>query len=349
MVWDRFEALRKAFALFVPLLSLPLGACGDQTTISAWSDGASLERTKGRSCLTPGDTLVRVPGGTFLMGQEGVYDEEGPVRETSVRGFWMDPHEVTNRQFAAFVHETGYKTIAELPVDPSIFGRSANKIPSEMLLPGSAVFVPPEVPSSHYGDWWTYMPGASWKKPFGPEGPDAADDVPVVHLAFADMLAYAKWREGRIPTEAEWEYAARAGAQTSSDQPLQANTWHGLFPLENRGVDGFKNIAPVGCYEPNSYGLYDMVGNVWEMTSDLYAPGHDLTASDNPTGPTERSAFDPQSPQVPTRVIKGGSYLCAPNYCRRYRPAARSGRDTGLGTSNVGFRLVYDQQPAENR
>jgi sulfatase modifying factor 1 len=281
------------------------------------------------------------------MGQTDVYPEEGPVREIVVDGYWIDRHEVTNRQYAAFVRATGHVTVAEKPVDAAQFGVPISRIPPDMLKPGSAVFTPPKRPSNDYLDWWTYVPGANWRKPYGPNGQDAVPEEPVVHLAYDDMAAYAIWRQGRIPTEAQWEYAARGGEPTGSGQPSEANSWQGVFPVANQETDGFKGIAPVGCYRPNRLGLYDMVGNVWEMTSDFYAPGHDPEANPaNPTGPSRDAAFDPANPTAPTRVVKGGSYLCAPNYCRRYRPAARQGRDTGLGASNVGFRLVYDRRPA---
>lgn len=281
------------------------------------------------------------------MGQEGVYAEEGPVRQTRVEGFWIDQHEVTNRQFAQFVRETGYVTIAEKPVDPAQFGVPVEQIPPDMLAPGSAVFTPPQTPSRDYRDWWTYLPGANWRKPYGPQGGDARDDEPVVHLAWVDMAAYAKWRGGRIPTEAEWEYAANARQLSTTAQPAgdAANSWQGVFPLVNDKADGFAGIAPVGCFAANPNGLYDMIGNVWEMTADFYRAGHDPADTDNPRGPSENDAYDPANPGLPSRVVKGGSYLCAPNYCQRYRPAARSGRDTGLGASNVGFRLVYDAPP----
>jgi formylglycine-generating enzyme len=317
-----------------------LGGCGGD----APTDAAASAR---RVCTTPSAVPARVAGGRFAMGQGQVYPEEGPIREITLAGFWIDRHEVTNRQYAAFVRATGHVTVAEKPVDAAQFGVPVSRVPTDMLKPGSAVFTPPERPSNDYLDWWTYVPGASWRKPYGPKGPDADPDEPVVHLAYADMTAYAAWRRGRIPTEAQWEYAARAGEPAGSGQPSEANSWQGVFPLANQETDGFKGIAPVGCYRPNRWGLYDMVGNVWEMTSDFYAPGHDPEADPvNPAGPSRDSAFDPANPAVPTRVVKGGSYLCAPNYCRRYRPAARQGRDPGLGASNLGFRLVYDRPPA---
>jgi sulfatase modifying factor 1 len=214
-----------------------------------------------------------------------------------------------------------------------------------MLRPGSAVFTPPDFPSNNYSDWWKYVPGASWKKPYGPNGPADVANEPVVHLAWDDMVAYAKWRGGRIPTEAEWESAASAGKRSKNVQPGEANSWQGVFPNYNAETDGFKGIAPVGCYQPNANGLYDMVGNVWEVTADFFKPGHNPDDRQNPKGPDEKSAHDPLNPGMPSRTVKGGSYLCAPNYCQRYRPASRQGRDPGMGTSNVGFRLVYDRAP----
>ncbi|MCP5396033.1 MAG: formylglycine-generating enzyme family protein [Sphingomonadaceae bacterium] len=302
-----------------------------------------------QTCPPPPDKPVWIDGGTFIMGSSAVYAEEGPERETTVDGFWMDPHEVTNRQFAEFVAATAYVTIAEKPVEPDVFGVPVEQIPTYMLEPGSAVFHPPAQPSRNYADWWDYVPGAYWKKPYGPGGPDARPDQPVVHLGWEDMAAYAEWRGGRIPTEAEWEFAASAGAAKSADQPEPelANSWQGVFPVTNEERDGFKGIAPVGCFRPNAFGLYDMVGNVWEVTADLFRPGHDPDDRDNPRGPGENLAYDPMNPATPSRVMKGGSYLCAPNYCQRYRPESRQGRDPGMGASNVGFRLAYDRPPAE--
>jgi len=318
-----------------------LGACGDKS-----DDAAREVAAQSRSCPKLADTPVKLAGGTFAMGEDDVYAEEGPVRETRVAGFWIDPHEVTNRQFAAFVKATNYVTVAEKPVDPKQFQVPADQIPADMLKPGSAVFTPPDFPSNNYNDWWKYVPGANWKKPYGPTGPAEVADEPVVHLAWDDMAAYAKWRGGQLPTEAEWEYAASAGKRSANVQPAEANSWQGAFPNFNAATDGFKGVAPVGCYKPNANGLYDMVGNVWEVVSDFYRPGHDPADRDNPTGPDRNHAYDPYNPGMPSRTVKGGSYLCAPNYCQRYRPAARQGRDPGLGTSNVGFRLVYDRAPS---
>ncbi|HSF12109.1 MAG TPA: formylglycine-generating enzyme family protein [Erythrobacter sp.] len=298
------------------------------------------------TCTPPPSAPVRIAGGTFLMGEDAVYAEEGPARQTTVGSFWIDPHEVSNAQFAAFVKATRYVTVAEKPVDPAAFGVPREQIPAYMLEPGSAVFTPPAKPSSDYWDWWVYVPGASWIKPYGPDGPDARPDQPVVHLAWDDMQAYATWKGGRLPTEAEWEFAASvAGKERKVEQPgdKTANSWQGVFPAVNEASDGFKGLAPVGCFAPNATGLYDMVGNVWEVTADYFRPGHDPATRDNPKGPSENDAYDAMNPVGPSRVVKGGSYLCAPNYCQRYRPQSRQGRDPGLGASNVGFRLVYDK------
>ncbi len=299
-----------------------------------------------RSCARLSDAPVHLPGGAFEMGEADVYAEEGPVRRTRVHGFWIDPHEVTNRQFAAFVAATGHVTGAERPVDPARFAVPRDRIPAGMLLPGAAVFVPPDHPTTNYADWWRYVPGANWRRPEGPQRPAARPDEPVAQLDYEDMAAYARWRGGRLPSEAEWEYAARAGGGSTRAQPTEANSWQGAFPLVNSASDGFAGLAPVGCYRPNAFGLYDMIGNVWEMTSDFYRAGHDPADRDDPHGPSEAAAFDPDNPGFPSRVIKGGSYLCAPNYCQRYRPAARSARDPAMGAENVGFRLVYDRAPA---
>lgn len=313
-------------------------ACGREDTPAERAAAAPA-----RTCRTLTDSPLRLAGGDFTMGSTAVYAEEGPMRTVSVDPFRLDPHEVTNAQFARFVAATGHITVAEKPVDPSALSVPIEQVSPEMRQAGSAVFVAPKQPSNDYNDWWRYMPGADWRHPYGPQGPRERRDEPVVHLAYADMAAYAKWVGGRLPTEAEWEYAARAGGPSPVEQPTEANSWQGVFPVVDEGTDGFKRIAPVGCYRPNAFGLYDMVGNVWEMTSDLYAPGHDPAApTHNPTGPTPARANDPDNPGFLSRVVKGGSYLCAPNYCQRYRPAARTARDPGLGASNVGFRVAYD-------
>ena len=335
--------------IYFAVLALALAGCsqGEGAHDEPPGPRTAVDFAAAATCTTPPDSPVRIEGGTFVMGQSEVYPEEGPPRETRVSGFWIDPHEVSNRQFAAFVEATGHVTVAEKPVDPAAFGVPVEQIPAFMLEAGSAVFTPPKTPSRNFSDWWEYVPGANWKKPYGPDGPDAEADQPAVHLAWDDMQAYAEWRGGRMPTEAEWEFAARGGMPNYTDQPGPelANSWQGVFPVQNDASDGFKGISPVGCFKPNAYGLYDMVGNVWEVTADFYRPGHDPADRDNPRGPSENDAYDEFNPGFASRVMKGGSYLCAPNYCQRYRPASRQGRDPGLGASNVGFRLVYDKDP----
>lgn len=251
---------------------------------------------------------------------------------------------MTNAQFAAFVAATGYMTTAEKPVDPAEFGIPREQILPDMLKPGSAMFVPPDRPSSHYSDWWRYVPGANWRLPDGPSGPRYDPRKPVVHLSYRDMRAYARWRGGRLPTEAEWEFAASAGEPASARQPAvdEANSWQDVFPVVNEQRDGFSGVAPVGCYSPNANGLYDMIGNVWEVTGDVYRPSHSLPDRNAPQDPSEADSNGPLATILVTHVMKDGSYLCAPNYCQRYRPQARQGRDPGLGASNVGLRLVYD-------
>ncbi|MEP2736546.1 MAG: formylglycine-generating enzyme family protein [Erythrobacter sp.] len=327
------------------MAAFALSAC-EQAADDGGTQGSSTKLSK-RSCGLISNKPVRVEGGTFAMGQTEVYREEGPIRETTVSGFWIDPYEVTNRQFEEFVAATQHVSVAEMPVDPAQFGVPIERIPPAMLQPGSAVFKTPDQLSSNNSDGWQYIPGANWKKPYGPSGPNAALNEPVVHLAWEDMAAYADWRGGRIPTEAEWEFAAGAGQKKSVEQPAddQANTWQGVFPVLNEASDAFAGIAPVGCFEPNPLGLYDMVGNVWEITADFYQAGHDPKDRLNPRGPSENAVYDPRNPDLLNRVMKGGSYLCASNYCQRYRPESRQGNDPGLGAINVGFRLVYDQEP----
>jgi len=307
------------------------------STSAACSMAAEPAAQAARTCQQPSGSPVQVASGSFEMGAAHVYGEEGPVRRVAVDGFEIDRHEVTNRQFDQFVAATGYRTVAERPVDPAAYPGAT----AEQLQPASAVFTPPTAAGADHRDWWTLTPGAFWRKPQGPDGPDAHPDEPVVHIAFADAEAYARWAGGRLPTEAEWEYAARAGSPSLPEQPAEANSWQGMFPAVNEGRDGFTGLAPVGCYRPNEWGLHDMIGNVWEWTSDRYAAGHDPTRPErNPAGPTSGEAFNPDAPGTPSRVIKGGSYLCAPNYCMRYRPAARAAQDSGLGTSHIGFRIV---------
>lgn len=275
------------------------------------------EVAQAANCIKPANgEMVWVPGGKFVMGANPQYPEEGPPRLVEVKGFWMDAHEVTNAQFAAFVKATGYRTMAERQ-PPRIAGA-----PPEMMQPGSAVFT---VPGPENPTWWRWVVGADWRHPSGPTtGIDGQDAMPVVQIAYQDAQAYARWAGKQLPSEEQWEFAARGGAPEApepvgSDGKPQANYYQGAFPVRDLGTDGFLGRAPVGCFKPNGYGLYDMIGNVWEWT----------TAAGQRTDAGEA-----------VNVIKGGSFLCAANYCARYRPAARQFQERGLGTDHIGFRLI---------
>ena len=300
--------------------------------------------------------LVTVPGGVFRMGSADHYPEEAPVHQVAVDGFRMSTTTVTNRRFAAFVDATGYVTVAERPLDPAEFPGA----PPENLVPGSLVFTMTSGPVDlrHLSQWWTWTPGASWRHPEGP-GSGYSDrlDHPVVHVAFEDAEAYAHWAGAELPTEAQWEYAARGGLEDRAfvwgdeavpDGEYLANFWQGDFPWRNSAADGWAGTAPVGSYPPNGYGLHDMAGNVWEWTTDWYADHHQADPDKpccvptNPRGPSMEGSYDPAQPQfpIPRRVIKGGSFLCADNYCQRYRPAARRPQMVDTGMSHVGFRTI---------
>lgn len=295
---------------------------------------------------------VEIEGGQFTMGSDANYREESPSRTVTVDTFWMDRTEVTVERFARFVEETGYETVAERPVDPETMpdvDLEARPDLAPIFEPGGAVFRPGDVETLRNASWWHYVPGANWRHPQGPDAPEAAPREPVTQIAFEDAEAFASWAGGRLPTEAEWEYAALAadeGASSTSARPRNANTWQGIFPVENTGEDGFDGVAPAGCFAPNANGLHDMLGNVWEWTTDWYAP-FPAADTDNPQGVPQDRSFDPANPGVPSRVLKGGSFLCAENYCQRYRPAARHPQETGLGTNHIGFRLVYDEAPED--
>jgi len=300
--------------------------------------------------------MIFIPGGTFRMGSDKHYPEEAPVHRVTVSGFWIDRTPVTNRQFKEFVRATGHVTFAELPPDPKNY---PGALP-DMLYAGSLVFTPPGrvVDLKNWGAWWRFLKGADWRHPYGPNSNiNALDNHPVVHVAYADALAYAQWAGKQLPTEAEWEFAARGGldgtefAWGDEFKPggqHRANTWQGNFPNENLAEDGFDRTSPVMAFPPNGYGVYDMIGNVWEWTADWWSQRHEADppkaccVPENPRGGGEEGSFDPGQPQIriPRKVIKGGSHLCAPNYCRRYRPAARHAEAVDTSTSHVGFRCV---------
>jgi sulfatase modifying factor 1 len=295
--------------------------------------------------------LVDLPGGSFRMGSTSFYPEEAPIHTVTVAPFGVERHPVTNAQFAEFIAATGYVTVAEQPIDPALY---PGVDPGD-LCPGAMVFRPTPGPVDlrDWRQWWDWVPGATWRAPFGPDSGvfDIADraDHPVVQVAYPDALAYARWAGRRLPTEAEWEYAARGGStatyawgdEVKPDGRLMANTWQGSFPYRNEGALGWAGTSPVGTFPPNGFGLLDMVGNVWEWTVTEFSGHHRIDGVDAPPkaccAPSgARMAADPTVSQA----LKGGSHLCAPEYCHRYRPAARSPQSQDTATTHIGFRCV---------
>lgn len=284
--------------------------------------------------------MVWVPGGTFLKGSDKFYPEERPVRPETVEGFWLDRYPVTNADFAKFIAATGYVTLCERAPNPADYPDAD----PELLVPGSAVFLKPAGPVNLRDSraWWAYVPGADWRHPQGPESTiEGRENHPVVHVAHEDACAYAAWAGKALPTEVEWEFAARGGldgaAYAWGDEPtpegrIMANTWQGRFPWENLSLDGYEGTSPVDAFPANGYGACDMIGNVWEWTASPFgAPSA-----------VKSSCCSPNLTDAPVtrRVVKGGSHLCAPNYCLRYRPSARQGEAVDTSTSHVGFRCI---------
>ncbi len=303
--------------------------------------------------------MINIPGGKFLMGSDNFYPEERPVHEVTVDGFLIDKYEVTNEQYEKFVNETGYVTVAERPLAPEDYPT----VDPALLVPGSLVFQKTRGPVNldDYHNWWRWVPGTCWKNPKGPDSSiKGREKYPVVHIAFEDAEAYSNWAGKELPSEAEWEFAARGGLEGMNftwgqmDLQLQnpmANTWQGEFPYQNLLIDEYEGSSPVGSFPPNGYGLYDMAGNVWEWTSDWYVAHLDDTANEfktcctpavNPRVTSPGGSYDVRQPQIriPRKVVKGGSHLCAPNYCLRYRPAARQPQMIDTGMSHIGFRCV---------
>lgn len=300
--------------------------------------------------------MAWVPAGRFRMGSDRHYPEEAPAHLVDVDGFWMDTAPVTNARFAEFVAATGHVTFAEIaPLVSDYPGADP-----AMLVAASVVFVPTaqRVDLRNIYEWWHFIPGANWRHPQGPGSTiEGREDHPVVHLAFSDVVAYAGWAGKDIPTEAEWEWAARGsdadtefawGDDLAPGGKHLANTWQGEFPWQNLAEDGHAGTSPVGSFEANANGLVDMIGNVWEWTTDWYAPRHAEPATkaccipSNPRGAKQDASYDPNQPtmQIPRKVMKGGSHICAPNYCRRYRPAARMSQPIDTSTSHLGFRCI---------
>ena len=303
-------------------------------------------RPAGEMTALPDRRQVPIPGGEFLMGSERHYPEERPARKVRVDPFRIDAYPVTNRRFREFVADTGHVTFAERPPDPSLYPGAR----PEDLVPGSLVFGMTDGPVDlgDFRNWWSWTPGADWRRPLGPGSSlDGLEDHPVVHVAYPDAVAFARWAGMRLPSEIEWEYAARGGLEGAEfawgDQDVQetvprANTWQGAFPYENTELDGWTRTSPVGLYAPNGYGLYDMIGNIWEWTSTRYRESPPVAGS-RCCGPPRR--LDP----FPSRTIKGGSHLCTIQYCFRYRPAARQPQTIDTSAGHIGFRCVSPDRP----
>ncbi|HEY7475826.1 MAG TPA: formylglycine-generating enzyme family protein [Vicinamibacterales bacterium] len=315
--------------------------------------------------------MVWIPSGEFSMGSDaasdslcqvaGITRDAQPIHRVAVTGFWMDATEVTNDQFAAFVKATGYLTLAERQPSRDEFPNAA----PELLVPGSSVFARPAgpVPLHDAIQWWRYVPGANWRHPRGPADSIAAHgSYPVVHVAYDDAVAYATWAGKRLPTEAEWEFAARGGAagnlyswgnELTPQGKFRANIHQGTFPVRDTGEDGFIGAAPVAQFPPNAYGLFDVAGNVWEWTSDWYRPDYYAKLAEaggvsrDPTGP--ESSFDPAEPGAPKRVQRGGSFLCTAQYCTRYLVGTRGKGEVGTSTNHLGFRCVKDRAFNQSR
>lgn len=337
--------LRPRSIFAVCLLAVLAAACGRDTGKSEWA--AVCPRAAGHQAP---EGMVEIPAGRFAMGSaHPMMEDARPIHEVELCGFFIDATEVTNAQFAAFVEATGYVTLAERPLDPAAFPAA----PAELLQPGSVVFSAPAHPVAlqNEGQWWRFVPGADWRHPQGP-GSSLAGlmDHPVVHVAWPDAAAYATWAGKRLPTEAEWEYAARGGLdgktyvwgdEFNPGGRYMANTFQGHFPDSNSGADGYAATAPVRSFAPNGFGLFDMAGNVWEWTADWYDAGaYEAGAVFAPRGPDE--SYDPVEPGVAKRVQRGGSFLCTDQYCSRYMPGSRGRGAPDTGSNHVGFRLVKD-------
>jgi sulfatase modifying factor 1 len=339
------------------------------TRVVANSDGTNHgELSSDQSRRNTPPEMVWIASGTFMMGtnDERSFPNERPAHLVEVEGFWMDEHDVTNAEFAQFVEATGYVTTAQRKPDWEELKKQlppdTPKPDDSVLVPGSSVFTPTSgpVPLDDLSAWWRWVPGADWRHPEGPTSSNKGrENHPVVQGSWHDAVAYAKWAGKRLPSEAEWEYAARGGLEGKRfawgdefrpNGQYMANTWHGLFPVKDSGEDGFAGTSPVGSFPPNGYGLYDMAGNVWQWCNDWYRVDTNLDAASksvcrDPRGPAE--SYDPAEPYSPKRVVKGGSFLCNPSYCESYRPSARRGTPPDTGSSHTGFRCVMSENASQ--
>jgi len=330
------------------LLMMVAGQSGCRQGTNARKQTGAVVGTTATDTVLP--KMVWIKGGSYAMGSNDPdFADAQPVHQVNVNSFWMDEHEVTNAEFEKFVNATGYKTVAEQPLNPTDFPG----VPAENLVAGSAVFTPTGG-AVHLDDpmqWWRYVAGANWKHPFGTQSVIRAEsNKPVVHVSYTDAAAYAKWAGKRLPTEAEWEYAARAGRkgqryywgnELKPGGKWAANIYQGNFPATNTREDGYEGIAPVKQFQANAFGLYDMDGNVWEWCSDFYRPNYYRSSpANNPQGPADSS--DPDEPNAVKRVQRGGSFLCSDEYCIRYRAGSRGKGEVNSASNNLGFRCVKD-------
>jgi sulfatase modifying factor 1 len=340
---------------------------GTMTSLSAKAstpDEPSADQARGKA---PPE-MVWIPTGTFLMGtnDKESFPDERPAHLVQIQGFWIDQHDVTNADFAKFVEKTGYVTTAERKINWEDLKKElppgTPKPDESALSPGALVFTPTPgpVPLNDLSAWWRWIHGANWRHPEGPESSiRGRENHPVVQVSWSDAAAYAQWAGKRLSTEAEWEFAARGGLEAKryvwGDEfkpggKYMANTWQGIFPVRDSGEDGFDGTSPVGSFPANGYGLYDMAGNVWQWCSDWYRDDSNLEAASknvcrNPVGPS--ASYDPGDPYSPKRVVKGGSFLCNPDYCESYRPSARRGTPPDTGSSHTGFRCVLSGDATE--
>lgn len=341
-------SIKRILGLCFPAILIFLSCRQKRQEQSDIDRSAKIQRTASKDIV--GSEMVYIPAGTFQMGtNDPAFPDARPVHKVSLKGFWMDEHEVTNFEFEKFARATNYITVAERQLDPKDFPG----VPAESLVPGSAVFFQPAQPVDLLNplQWWKYVPGASWKHPFGPQSNIIGkENYPVVHISYEDADAYAKWAGKRLPTEAEWEYAAQEkrpglkyywGNELKPGGKWVANIYQGEFPANDKGDDGFIGLAPVMSFAHNAYGLYDMEGNVWEWCNDFYRLDYyQQSPVDNPKGPVD--SYDPEEPNAVKRVQRGGSFLCSDQYCIRYKAGSRGKGEVSSATDNLGFRCVRD-------